>query len=53
MEMKSRISGLELQIKTLREEKEELSINLEKLKENSKMAEENLTKYVFTDRKHI
>ena len=53
MEMKSRVSGLELQIKTLREQKEELSINVEKLKESSKIAEENLNKYVFTYLKHI
>ena len=44
MEMKSRVSGLELQIKTLREQKDELSRDLEELKESSKIVEEDLNK---------
>ena len=44
MEMKSRVSGLELQIKTLRQQKEEITNELEKVKEKSKVLESDLMK---------
>jgi len=44
MEMKSRVAGLESQVKTLREQKMELSSNLETLKEREKIVEESLKK---------
>ena len=44
IEMKSRVAGLESQVKTLREQKVELSSSLETLKEREKTVEEDLKK---------